>query len=742
MSIKSLFSPMKNALSYLIASMVIIISSLLAYATDSNADYVPGEIIVKFRQNTDAFSVRALHADAESIMKRGFKKIRVHHMKLSGKLTVEEAVQFYERHPDVEYAEPNFIVAINALPDDTNFSDLWALHNTGQTGGIYDADIDVPEAWDVATGSRNVVIAVVDTGVAYNHPDISANIWTNTGETSCLDGIDNDGNGYIDDCHGWDFLGNDPDPMDFHGHGTHVAGIIGAMGNNGEGITGVMWKAQIMPLRFLGINGKGTSADAVSAILYAGENSANIINLSWGGENYSRALKDAIDVSGAVVVCAAGNSGSNNDRTPHYPSSYSSANIISVSATDSDDDLAFFSNYGKTSVDIAAPGMDIFSSVPRFSDGAPVTVFKKMTFEDELGTLPRSGWKKDSARSSWAVTGGTGDDATNSLEDSPGGNYEDNTTTWAGYMTRINSEKDNRYILSFKWKGELENNRDYLDINYSADGINWDWVDYRTGSRKNFISDSTDAFTDIAERLSGFYLGFGITSDKSINGDGVYLDNITLIRKPINISGFDYTSYSGTSMSAPYVSGVAGLLLAHNPGLAYCQVKNMIINSVDVIPSLSDKVLTGGRLNAFNSLEAVPGGETCNTDVKTVTDENDDKKIKVDEGGGGGKKGCFIATAAYGSSMHPYVKSLRTFRDRYLLTSAYGRDMVSFYYKYSPPVAGVISGSAALRLITRVMLTPVVMLAVFPFESLAVFFALFVIITVTLHRLKKRRISV
>ncbi|MCK5506343.1 MAG: S8 family serine peptidase, partial [Thermodesulfovibrionia bacterium] len=235
MSIKSLFSPMKNALSYLIASMVIIISSLLAYATDSNADYVPGEIIVKFRQNTDAFSVRALHADAESIMKRGFKKIRVHHMKLSGKLTVEEAVQFYERHPDVEYAEPNFIVAINAIPDDTNFSDLWALHNTGQTGGIYDADIDVPEAWDVATGSRNVVIAVVDTGVAYNHPDISANIWTNTGETSCLDGIDNDGNGYIDDCHGWDFLGNDPDPMDFHGHGTHVAGIIGAMGNNGEG---------------------------------------------------------------------------------------------------------------------------------------------------------------------------------------------------------------------------------------------------------------------------------------------------------------------------------------------------------------------------------------------------------------------------------------------------------------------------------------------------------------------------
>jgi hypothetical protein len=196
-------------------------------------------------------------------------------------------------------------------------------------------------------------------------------------------------------------------------------------------------------------------------------------------------------------------------------------------------------------------------------------------------------------------------------------------------------------------------------------------------------------------------------------------------------------------MSAPYVSGVAGLLLAHNPGLAYCQVKNMIINSVDVIPLLSDKVLTGGRLNAFNSLKAVPGGETCNTDVKIVTDENNDIKIKVDDGGGdGGKKGCFIATAAYGSSMHPYVKSLRTFRDRYLLTSAYGRDMVSFYYKYSPPVAGVISGSSALRLITRVMLIPAVMLAVFPFESLAVFFALLIIITVTLHRLKKRRISV
>ena len=702
---------------------------------NSSAEYVPGEILVKFRQNADVLSLNAIHSNMSFVKKKAFNEIRVHHVKLSNELTVEEAIQLYSEDPNVEYAEPNYIISINAIPDDTDFNELWGLHNTGQTGGSDDADIDVLEAWDLTVGSRDVVIAVIDTGVAYDHPDISANIWSNSGETNCADGIDNDNNGYIDDCYGWDFIGNDNNPMDYNGHGTQVAGIIAATGNNSEGVAGVMWEARIMPIRFIGINGTGTTADAMSGIFYAGRNGAHIINLSWGGSNFSNILKDAIEVSGAIVVCAAGNNGNNNDMNPDYPASFTSSNIISVAASDVDDNLAFFSNYGKKSVDLTAPGVNIFSSNLELSYGSPVTVFKEETFDGEVGSLPRMGWESHSQDSTWAVTGGTGTNAGNSLEDSPGTNYSDSSTTRVSYMDPVTSVKDNLYTLSFKWKGDMENNHDYLDINYSIDGIDWNWIDYRTGTSESFISDFTDAFTGIAEMFDSFYFGFGISSDNSINGDGVYLEDIMLVRKPINISNFNYTSSNGTSMSAPFVSGVAGLILANNPDLSPAQVKQMIINSVDVVPSLSDKVLSGGRLNAHNALQAGPDSNACSASDK----ENGGKGCVIINSGtlaaGDGGEECFIATAAYGSLMHPYVKSLRNFRDRHLLTNFYGREMVHLYYEYSPPIANVIRDSEFLRFITRVILAPIVITVVYPYQSGALLFLL--ISTLVLFRFKK-----
>jgi subtilisin family serine protease len=635
------------------------------------AEHVRGEIIVKFRSETRSedettahdVALRNASAIAHSktgaIVKREFKHLRgLHLVKLPKHKSIRQALKSYLENPQIEYAEPNYIVHTAVIPNDTYFSNLWGLNNTGQTGGTNDADIDAPEAWNMTTGSSSVVIAVVDTGVTYNHPDLGGNIWVNTGETNCTDGIDNDGNGYIDDCYGWDFIGDDNNPTDYNGHGTHVAGTIAAVGNNSAGITGVMWTAKIMPLRFLGVSGYGTTADAISAILYANANGAHVINNSWGGGGYSEALKDAIDVSSAVVVCAAGNDGTDNDSSPFYPASYASSSIISVAATNHDDALASFSNYGPTSVDVAAPGVSIYSTIPVFSYGSPVTLYSQ-NFNGDSGDLPLLGWSRGGAKSTWAITTGTGVGGTNSLEDSPGKNYRNSTNSWAGYMTPFTSVKDNLYTLLFKWKGVIESGYDYLDINYSANGVSWEWVDYRTGSTGgSFISDSTDEITAAADLLSSFYFGFGLYSDLIWAYDGVYIDDVVLTRKPITISGYNYTSYQGTSMAAPHVSGLAGLIKAWNFGLTNLGIKDVILNNVDVKSSLTGKVLTNGRINAYKALSSVPrdidgdgilddgdgsgivgdnpctGGNTINCDDNCVNTPNPDQ-ADVDSDGVG-----------------------------------------------------------------------------------------------------------
>ena len=268
--------------------------------------------------------------------------------------------------------EPDFAIAPTALPADPAFDRLWGLRNVGQSGGAVGADIRAETAWNTTTGSRGVVVAVIDTGVDYRHPDLAANIWTNPREVAG-DGIDNDGNGYVDDARGYDFANGDSDPMDDNGHGTHVAGTIGAVGNNGVGVTGVNWQVSIMPLKFLTASGSGSTSNAIAAINYAThmrrDFGVNIVasNNSWGGGGYSTLLRDAIDAggrAGILFVAAAGNDGANTDVAAQYPASYPGTSIISVAATTRDNSLASFSNYGLTSVDVAAPGSGIYSTVP------------------------------------------------------------------------------------------------------------------------------------------------------------------------------------------------------------------------------------------------------------------------------------------------------------------------------------------------------------------------------------------
>jgi subtilisin family serine protease len=347
-------------------------SELEPAATSTLAPYAPNQLILKFKQGIASAEVAQFKSLFGAVSTQTIKLTGAEIWKLSGSLSVEKILAQYRSNPIFEYIEPDYILTKGTItpkatfPNDPSFNQLWGLHNTGQSGGTPDADIDAPEAWDIQTGNPNLVIGVIDTGVDYNHQDLVGNIWTNPGEIA-NNNIDDDGNGYVDDIRGWDFAYNDNNPSDVHGHGTHVSGTIAGKGNNGVGVTGVAWNAKIMPLKFLNDQGSGTLSNAIKAINYATAKGVKLTNNSWGGGPYTQALYDAIDAAGqagALFIAAAGNSGQNADIYPMYPAAYNLPNIISVASTTRTDSLSWFSNYGLTSVDLGAPGSDIYSLAP------------------------------------------------------------------------------------------------------------------------------------------------------------------------------------------------------------------------------------------------------------------------------------------------------------------------------------------------------------------------------------------
>ena len=396
---------------------------------------------------------------------RRFSHTGIFELKLNRGVSVDVAIHKLSRYPEVLYAEPDYKLYASNIPNDPHFSLQWALKNTGQKGGMPGADIGAPDAWNISTGNRDIVVAVIDTGVDYTHPDLRDNIWTNPGETGIDDngndratnGIDDDHDGYVDDVHGINAITGTGDPKDDYGHGTHCAGIIGGVGNNSVGIAGINWNVSIMPLKFLSSSGSGYTSDAIKCLEYVismKENGTNIrvTSNSWGGGGYSQALYDAIAATrdaGILFVAAAGNSNLNTDYYKTYPSCYNLTNIVSVAASDNTDKLAHFSNYGYSTVDVAAPGVDIYSTMPTY----PVTM--------------------------------------------------------------------NAYGLS-------EN----------------------------------------------------------------------------------YCNLTGTSMATPYVSGLAALISAKNPSYNFLNTKNLILNTAEPVSDLENKVLSGGRINAYDALSFSPTGMT------------------------------------------------------------------------------------------------------------------------------------
>ncbi len=379
---KKLLAALLFVCAFLTSAMVVLLGQgsetrqiKLEHKDKLHGEFAPGRILVKFQDDQNGLTMQVAQARIEYV--HGLNRLK--HFKFIDAYVYQTSTDILtvlktlKQDPNVAYVEPDFLQkAAITIPNDSSFSQLWGMNNTGQTGGTIDADIDAPEAWDLTTGSSSVVVAVIDTGVDYNHSDLSANMWTNMGEIPG-NGVDDDGNGYIDDFHGINAITGTGDPMDDNNHGTHCSGTIAGVGNNGIGVAGVCWTAKIMALKFLDSSGSGYNSDAIECIQYAINKGAHIMSNSWGGGGYSQALKDAIDAAGAsgLLFCAAaGNFLGDNDSSPFYPASYSSPNIIAVAATDHNDNLSVWapgysgSNRGAYSVDVAAPGTAIYSTIP------------------------------------------------------------------------------------------------------------------------------------------------------------------------------------------------------------------------------------------------------------------------------------------------------------------------------------------------------------------------------------------
>ena len=338
---------------------------------------VANEVLVKLRDNPvyEQYVDLEWQNDAQSEVVGGQGARRLH----SPWIETADLLADIQTHPDVEYAEPNYVISAIVTPNDAMFTGLWGLLNTGQSlggqAGTSGADIGATTAWNYSTGSRSIVVGVVDTGIDYTHPDLAANVWsapapftvTIAGQSiTCAAGT-----------HGFNAITKTCNPMDDHYHGTHVSGTIGAIGNNGSGVVGVNWLTSLMGLKFLGSNGSGNTADAVNAVEFAiqakaafsGSSGADVrvLSNSWGGGGFSQSMLDEItkaNTNGMLFVAAAGNSGTNNDTTPSYPSNYAAANVVAVAATDNKDQLASFSQYGATTVHLGAPGVSILSTYP------------------------------------------------------------------------------------------------------------------------------------------------------------------------------------------------------------------------------------------------------------------------------------------------------------------------------------------------------------------------------------------
>jgi len=608
--------------------------------TKGRKDYVEGEILVKYKDtkinlNTTSGRVASLNFNKSKSLekKEDLAKNNISVLKIKDAKTVEQKIAELKNDSNIEYAQPNFqYYSTNISSNDTYRTNLWGLDNTGQTingsygniTGTNDKDIDAPEAWAINEGTNSsTIVAVIDSGVAYNHPDLINNMWNGV---NCKD----ENGGVLGECnHGYDYEDGDNTPLPTtSSHGTHVAGTIAAVKNNTKGIIGVAPQAKIMALK-----SSLTTIDNVKSINFAKQNGAKVINASWAtystivGGYYDVALYNAIGGFPGLFVVAAGNgnntgAGFNHDdgvdTHKSYPAGFKITtpigpglnNIISVAATDQNDALSTFSDYGATSVDVGSPGTNIYSTI------ADTSVMSENFNSVTTPNLP-NGWIKGGINNKWATYDFSGDKVL--YGQVPSFPYDNDTNSFVTSPTYNLSNNISGATINFGTRCDTEYTNtdwfDYMALEVSSDGVNfteilkWDeaTLDYLNGDS----SDVGGAFYSFEKVIPTQYLSSNFKfrlrwfADPYVNEyDGCWVDDVK-ITKFSDGSDEKYGYYDGTSMATPHVAGLASLIEGYNPSLTSEQVKNAILTTGDSVASLSGKTITGKRINAQSALQSV-----------------------------------------------------------------------------------------------------------------------------------------
>ncbi|MEX1057653.1 MAG: S8 family serine peptidase [Natronospirillum sp.] len=576
-------------------------------APDNRPDHVQGELLVKFRAQTDVFVQGSFMAELSARDHKPLPIDRVHLVTLPRGADAMAMASSYANDPRIEYAQPNYLYYSQAVPNDADYGKLWGLNNTGQAifPSVYDntsnpgtpgADINAEAAWDLQTDCRSTTVAVLDTGINYTHEDLAANMWDG--------GVD-----YPN--HGWDFVDgdpgvgdNDPIPSDGASHGTHVAGTIGAVGNNGIGTSGVCWQASIMSVRVLGPNG-GTTSGVIQGIDFAVQQGAKVINMSLGGggmdgDLFDQAIADA-GAAGVLVVVAAGNGGGDrlgddiDNSTPVYPCAYANDNSICAAALDQAYSRATFSNYGATSVDVGAPGTNIQSAVA-----------------GEVITDDFSGWRN---YDNWAVASpdffcseATSPSLVNPFDfcQETAGPYANEANDVAYRQFDLSSSSILEAGLTYYAEYYLNDSGDSLAFNLKPDGgdpfASGTPISVETGPLQKLkgFSHGLNSNSCLTATCS---IGFRLQSDTSGTHWGARVFGLQI--NTVIDGATTYSLYNGTSMATPHVAGLAALLWSYHPDYTYADIANSILNSGDAVAALSNTTTSGRAIDAYKALNYI-----------------------------------------------------------------------------------------------------------------------------------------
>ena len=590
---KSILHPF--VITALIGMLLALSNGFAAPLLSSAADqYVPGEVLVKFKPAVSAQASSASVSALGGVVHANLNN-NVLHVKLGANQTIAVAIAAYKNDPNVEFAQPNYIYHTTALPNDPQIGQQWAFKNTGQAvlntytqpagsalsyatnnPGVTGNDMNLASAWGVIINCSAVVVAVVDSGVNYNHQDLAANMWP----------------GNVN--HGWNYTaeGAANDPMDINGHGTHVAGIIGAVGNNGLGSTGVCWSAKIMAVRVLDSTGTGTTANIILGVNFAVTNGAKVINMSLGGGGafdplFSNAITNA-QTNDVVVVVAAGNDAKNHTATvTDYPCDFTQANLICVAALDQAYSLASFSDWGATSVDVGAPGTNILST----------WAGTNATLSDTLN----AGWFVNVA--GWGYGNWTDINSVvhNMLADPatwPTGTYPANANHHI--YKNFNLRAYNTANLNFYLDGVV-NNGDAFAAAMAPAGSD----PFTAGTLLVSVPFSSTLFLPLGFNINACItttctLGFALTAVNSVGAMGPAVTYFSIDTLALNT--FSYNTIKGTSMASPAVAGLATMLRAYNPQYKYADVVASIKNAGRPTASLANITTPGKAVDATASL--------------------------------------------------------------------------------------------------------------------------------------------